>query len=95
MAVNRDKTGKFLPGTPPPAGVGRPAGSTNRITASLREVLAARTSSRIDRLFDELDDLQGKEYVQAVFKLLDYFIPRPQAITIDRVSTVEELIKIV
>ena len=56
---------------------GRPAGAVQRISLSVRKTIVERIEDDVDKFFDELNALQGKEYVRAFTELLKLVIPRP------------------
>ena len=55
---------------------GRPKGSENKTTTKFKELGAAMMNQDIDRLRHEMSVLEGKDYVDAYCKLIEYFAPK-------------------
>lgn len=65
---------------------GRPAGSSNNATAELRAFIQNFINSNIDKIQVDFDDLEPKERLAFIEKLLKYVLPRqtePIGSTID------------
>lgn len=60
-------------------GKGRPQGSTNNVNKIVKEGLAniGQDAFASGRVTQELNSLTGKEYIEALAKLLQYVIPKP------------------
>ena len=56
---------------------GRPAGATQRITLSVRENIVKRIENDVDKFFDELNALSGRDYVRCFTELIKLVVPRP------------------
>ena len=56
---------------------GRPAGSVQKITISVREHIVERIQNDFSKYFDELNKLSGKEYVRCFTELLKLIVPKP------------------
>jgi len=56
---------------------GRPIGSVQRIPISVKETIIKRIEDDVDKYFDTLNTLTGKEYVRCMTELLKLIIPRP------------------
>lgn len=61
---------------------GRPAGTPNKITAGLREKIHSILSDNIDRVQDDLNELDPKDRLQILEKLLSYALPKLQSMDI-------------
>ncbi len=55
---------------------GRPKGSPNRLTRELREALKHVIAGEIEALPERLEQLENKERVDAVIKLMQYTLPK-------------------
>lgn len=55
---------------------GRPVGAINKSTAKFKELGAAMMNEDIDRLKSEMAKLEGKDYVDAYCKLIEFFAPK-------------------
>lgn len=55
---------------------GRPAGKTNKITTSVREVLSACISNELETLSSTIQQLEPRDRIDAIVKLLPYIIPK-------------------
>jgi hypothetical protein len=64
---------------------GRPAGSKNKLNSKVKEVLADALEKEVENIESLLHQLEPKERVDAITKLLPFFFPKLQAqqITID------------
>lgn len=58
---------------------GRQAGSQNRISRELREVLKSIVENELEQLPERLNSLDTKDRVEAIIKLLPYTVPRLEA----------------
>jgi len=56
---------------------GKPAGVNQKITLSVREYIVDKIQTDIEKYFEELNDLKGKDYVKSFTELLKLIIPRP------------------
>ena len=58
-------------------GAGRPKGSKNKSTHQ-REVLLNKLADEggIERIWEELKKLEGKDYIDGITKLLEYVLPK-------------------
>lgn len=65
-------------------GRGRPPGSLNVVTATVRAAIADAVSGYLttDRLAADLADLDPKDRVAAIIHLASYIIPKPQSIAV-------------
>ncbi len=55
---------------------GRPKGTPNKLTSELREALKDVMSGEIETLPERLEQLEAKERVDAVIKLMQYVLPK-------------------
>lgn len=62
---------------------GREPGTPNKLTGDMREKLQSLLNDNIDRVQDDLDNLQPKDRLQVIEKLLSYVLPKLQAQSID------------
>lgn len=62
---------------------GREPGTPNRITGDLRLKIQSILNDNIDRVQDDLNDLEPKDRLQVIEKLLSYVLPKLQAQSID------------
>lgn len=73
---------------------GRPKGAKNRTTAQTKELLQKIVGKELDKIEVLLDDLDSKERVDAIIKLLPYLLPRHSEIkaeiTTDKIMTNED-----
>jgi len=81
----RTKNGKFGPGNP-----GRPAGSQNKTTKEFRESLHEALKGDIERIPEYLRELNAKDKLDALSKLLPYVMPRYSTIEIDGSLSMEK-----
>lgn len=72
----KEKKGRgFIPGiSGNPAG--RPKGKANKVTTSVREVLAACINDEMESLPETLKQLEPRDRVDAIVKLLPYIMPK-------------------
>jgi len=56
---------------------GRPIGSVQRIPISVRETIVKQIEDDVDKYFDTLNALTGKDYVRCMTELIKLVIPRP------------------
>ena len=61
---------------------GRKKGQLNKSTKTTRSMLTAIMDKNYDKVERVLSDLEGKEYVDAITKLLPYIAPKLQAIAV-------------
>lgn len=62
--MKREKTG------------GRKAGTPNKTTAEIKELMQAFLESKIDELDEVYDQLEPKEKINAMIKMLPYLVPK-------------------
>lgn len=62
---------------------GRPKGSLNKTTSETKELLKNIVSNQLDKVEDLLNDLEPKDRIDAVIKLLPYILPRQSEIAIE------------
>jgi len=62
---------------------GRTKGTPNRTTTETKELLQKIVSNELDNLQQLLEDLNSKERLDAVIKLLPYILPKQQEIAIE------------
>ena len=56
---------------------GRPSGTNQKLSLSVRERIVDRIQNNLDKYFTDLDALSGKDYVRCFTELLKLIIPRP------------------
>lgn len=54
----------------------RPKGSKNRITIETKEVLTSILENNYTKIETELNEMKGKAYIDAIFKIVEYVIPK-------------------
>ena len=74
---------RFQKGMPKPPGSGRKIGTPNKVQRLTRERLYERLSDEQCRLFDELNALEGRDYVNAYVKLLELAIGRTNNVNLE------------
>ena len=62
---------------------GRTKGTVNKSTAETKAILQKIVSTELDNLQQLLEDLNPKERLDAVIKLLPYILPKQQEIAIE------------
>lgn len=55
-------------------------GIPNKATSSIRDSIQSLVDSKFEQYQDELDKLDGKDYVQAYHQLLEYVLPKLQRV---------------
>ncbi len=55
---------------------GRPAGSTNKSTQAIREIVHGIVDNQISKIETELNSLSGKEYISAITGLMEFVLPK-------------------
>jgi len=55
---------------------GRPAGSTNKSTQAIREIVQGIVDNQISKIETELNGLTGKEYISAITGLMEFVLPK-------------------
>ncbi|MCL2651083.1 MAG: hypothetical protein FWD60_08690 [Candidatus Azobacteroides sp.] len=56
---------------------GKPAGANQKITLSVRKCIVDKIRLDVEKYFEELNALRGKDYVRCMTELLKLIIPRP------------------
>lgn len=62
---------------------GRPKGAVNKTTAETKELLQKIVSNELEGIAERLEQLDNKERIDAVIKLLPYIVPRQTEIAVD------------
>ena len=73
---------------------GRPKGAVNKTTAETKELLQKIVSNELEGIAERLEQLDNKERIDAVIKLLPYIVPRQTEVSIDtetKLNTFEPL----
>jgi hypothetical protein len=70
--------GKFQKGNK-----GKPKGAINKTTAETKELIQNIVSSKLENINELLEQLEPKEQLDVIIKLLPYIVPKQQEITID------------
>jgi hypothetical protein len=70
---------------------GREAGTPNKVTQRLREVLADTLREELEDLPQKLSQLETKERLEIIVKLLPYVLPKSESISME----LEEPVKII
>jgi hypothetical protein len=65
---------------------GRPAGSANKTSREIRQIISSIITQNIDRIQDDIDSLDPKDRLTFMEKLLQYTIPRLQATSIHTIE---------
>ena len=65
---------------------GRPAGSKNKATAEIRELLTGFISDNWDNMLEDFNKLEPKERLAFYEKILQYTLPRLQATTLENIN---------
>lgn len=73
-------------------GAGRPKGVPNKKTDALRAKVDKLIEDNWESIQDDLVDLQPKERIDTMIKLLEYALPKLNRTEISEISTVEELL---
>lgn len=71
---------------------GRTKGTANKTTAETKELLQKIVSNELDKISDLLEQLEPKERVDAIIKLLPYIVPKQSEIKIDNVEQITEIV---
>jgi hypothetical protein len=58
---------------------GRPKGTPNKGTKEIREILNKIVSSELEGLSDRLDELNTKERLQVLIKMMPYVLPKVES----------------
>lgn len=61
---------------------GRPKGSLNKSTTQTKEIIQKVISSELDKLGAMLEQLEPKERIDAIAKLLPYILPKTSEVSI-------------
>jgi hypothetical protein len=56
---------------------GKPSGTANKLSASIKSRIVERLQKDFDKYFEELNALEGKDYVRCITELLKLVVPRP------------------
>ena len=56
--------------------IGRPIGTPNKATKEHREFIQSIIDKQKNKIEFELDQLKGKEYIQAITSLLEFVLPK-------------------
>lgn len=74
---------------------GRVKGTPNRTTAETKELLQKIVSNQINGINDLLEQLEPKERIDAIIKLLPYIVPKQSEVSvIDNEQPKELIIKV-
>ncbi len=57
---------------------GRPKGKPNKLTKELRELVSDLVSNELENLPDRLSNMNDKDRVEVLMKLLPYVVPKPK-----------------
>lgn len=79
--------GQFEKGQKKIEGSGRQAGSTNKVTRLMREMLRGAAEDNMDRFLEELDSLHGEKYVNAYLTMCKFILPTLQSVRVDDTNT--------
>jgi hypothetical protein len=74
---------------------GRVAGSPNKLTAEVKELVSAIVLKEIDKLPKILQGLEPYQRAQLTIKLLQYILPKPDPIQLNEQEDMELTIRIV
>lgn len=66
---------------------GRTAGTVNKTTAETKAILQKIVSNELDNLQQLLEDLNPKERLDAIIKLLPYILPKQQEIAVESIQS--------
>ena len=83
----RDDKGRFAEGNE-----GRPKGSVNKSSNEIRETFQLLLSNNLEKIQDDLNDLEAKDRIQLLLSLANYILPKLRSI--DLQSDIEETITI-
>ena len=72
--------------------LGRPKGARNKIKSRLLEAITSIVEDNIERLQDDLDQLDSQERIKAITNLIGYVIPRQQAVKADISDEREQIV---
>jgi 23S rRNA C2498 (ribose-2'-O)-methylase RlmM len=62
---------------------GRPKGAVNKTTAEAKALLQIIVSNELETIAERLEQLDNKERIEAVIKLLPYIVPRQTEIAVE------------
>lgn len=62
---------------------GRPKGAMNKTTAETKELLQKIVSAELEGITERLEQLDNKERIDAVIKLLPYIVPKQSEIRVE------------
>lgn len=58
---------------------GRTRGAVNKTTRFGRELINELLETRKERIGEELDKLEGKDFIRAIIDLIAYVVPKPSS----------------
>ena len=67
----RDEQGKFVAGNS-----GRPVGSKNLASSQIRETFQLLLSNNLEKIQDDLNELEPKDRIQLLLSLANYILPK-------------------
>ena len=67
---------------------GRTKGVANKTTTETKEILQKIVSNELDNISTLLEQLEPKERIDAVIKLLPYIVPKQQEIVIENTESI-------
>jgi hypothetical protein len=71
---------------------GREAGTPNKVTQRLREILADTLCEELEDLPQKLSQLDTKERLEIIVKLLPYVLPKNEGILTEQVEPIQIII---
>jgi hypothetical protein len=78
----RDDKGRFAEGNE-----GRPKGSVNKSSNEIRETFQLLLSNNLEKIQDDLNELEAKERVKFMLDLASFIIPKMKAIDVKSENT--------
>ena len=73
---------------------GRIAGSPNKLTVEVKELVSAIVLKEVNKLPEILDGLEPYQRVQLTIKLLQYILPKPEPMQLNEQEDMELTIRI-